>query len=144
MELRDSETKVNVLVVDDNESMREVLATILSMREHRCESAENGIEAMEKVMQDRFDAVITDADMPELDGIALTKELTQHFPNLPVMIMTGQPDDSLEETAIPAGAREVLKKPFEISELTVRLHRMLHVQESIGGKGFEEESGKKQ
>ena len=126
MELSDSETKVSVLVVDDNESMREVLATILSMSGHRCESAENGVEAMEKVMQSRFDVVVTDVDMPEMDGIALTKELTQHFSNLPVMIMTG--DDGSEESAIDAGAREFLRKPFDFSEFIVKFHKILCVQ----------------
>jgi DNA-binding NtrC family response regulator len=106
--------------------MREVIATILSLRGHRCESAENGIEAMEKVMQNRFDAVITDADMHKLDGIALRKELTHHFSKLPVMIMTG--DDSSEESAIDAGAREFLRKPSDLSEFIMKFHKILCVQ----------------
>ena len=124
-----SDAKYSVLVVDDNESVREVLTIMLSRRGHRCESASNGIEAMQKVKQSNFDAVITDLQMPEMDGIVLTRELRQHFSDLPVMIMTGQPDGSLVESAITAGAIEVIRKPFEISELAVKIHRMLHVQE---------------
>ena len=129
MEPSSSEAKLNVLVVDDDDCIREVLTILLSRRGHRCESATTGIEAMQKVRQSNFDAVITDLHMPEMDGIVLTRELRQHFSDLPVMIMTGQPDGSLVESAITAGAREVIRKPFAISELTVRLHRMLHVQE---------------
>ena len=123
-----SDAKYSVLVVDDNESVREVLTIMLSRRGHRCESATNGIEAMQKVKQSNFDAVITDLQMPEMDGIVLMRELSHHFPDLPVMIMTGQPDDSVVESAISAGAKEFVSKPFEISELMMRLHQMLHIR----------------
>jgi DNA-binding NtrC family response regulator len=75
---------------------------MLSRRGYRCESTSNGIEAMQKVKQSNFDAVIRDFLMPEMDGIALLGELSHHFSHLPVMIMTGQPDDSLVEMAISA------------------------------------------
>jgi len=130
MEPSRSEAKLNVLVVDDNNCIREILTALLSQRGYRCESAANGIEAMQKVRQSNFDAVITDLQMPEMDGIVLTRELRQHFSDLPVMIMTGQPDGSLVESAITAGAREVIRKPFAIPDFMVRLHRMLHNQES--------------
>ncbi len=129
MEPSSSETKLNVLVVDDDQCIREVLTILISHEGYRCESVPNGIEAMKKVRQGNFDVVITDLQMPEMDGIGLTRELRQHFSDLPVMIITGNPDDSVVESAIDAGAREVLLKPFSISELTVRLRRMVHVQE---------------
>ena len=128
MEPSRSEAKLNVLVVDDNNCIREILTALLSQRGYRCESAANGIEAMQKVRQSNFDAVITDLQMPEMDGIVLTRELRQHFSDLPVMIMTGQPDDSVVESAMSAGAKEFVSKPFEISELMMRLHQMLHIR----------------
>jgi len=124
-------SKLKILIVDDNDCIRDFLTILLSRKRYRCETAVNGREAMDKVAQAQFDVVITDVHMPEMDGITLTRELTLRFPDLPVMIMTGQPDDSLMESAIRAGAREVLGKPFGISELTVRLYRMLHVQEPV-------------
>ena len=122
-------SKLKILIVDDNDCIRDFLTILLSRKGYRCESAVNGREAMEKVIQAHFDVVITDVHMPEMDGITLTRELTLRFPDLPVMIMTGQPEDSLMESAIRAGAREVLGKPFAIPDFTVRLHRMLHLQE---------------
>ena len=132
MHSRSSDTKYNVLVVDDNESVREVLTIMLSRRGYRCESASNGTEAMRKVKESTFDAVIADLQMPEMDGIVLTRELCQHFSDLPVMIMTGQPDDRLVESAMSAGARELLSKPFEISELMMRLQKILHIHRLTG------------
>ena len=128
MEHKSSETKLSVLIVDDCESIREILATLLSRNGHQCESAVNGVEAMVKVTQSRFDVVITDVVMPKMDGITLTKKLTQNFSSLPVMVMTAQLDDDAVESAIMAGARDVIGKPFEISEFMLRLHKMLDIQ----------------
>ena len=122
-------SKLKILIVDDNDCIRDFLTILLSRKGYRCESAVNGREAMDKVAQSQFDVVITDVHMPEMDGITLTRELTLRFPDLPVMIMTGQPEDSLMESAIRAGAREVLGKPFAIPDFTMRLQRMLHLQE---------------
>ena len=124
-------SKPKILIVDDNDCIRDFLTILLSRKGYRCESAVNGREAMDKVAQSQFDVVITDVHMPEMDGITLTRELTLRFPDLPVMIMTGQPEDSLMESAIRAGAREVLEKPFAIPDFTVRLRRMLDLQEPI-------------
>ena len=129
MEHVSTETKASVLIVDDNENMREVLAIVLSRRGHRCESAANGREAMEKIEQGNFDAVVTDVEMPEMDGIALTKELTRNHSHLPVMIITGSPDESYMELALTTcAAREFLKKPFDISEFVTKFHKMLSFQ----------------
>ena len=119
------EPEFSVLVVDDNESIREVLAIVLSGSGYRCESAKNGVEAMQRVRQARFDAVVTDLEMPEMDGIALTREIRQQFSSLPVMVMTGYSDDDHRETAFRAGAREFLRKPFDIPDLIKKLHGML-------------------
>ena len=119
------EPEFSVLVVDDNESIREVLAVILSGSGYRCESVKNGVEAMQRVRQSRFDAVVTDLEMPEMDGIALTREIRQQFSSLPVMVMTGHSDEEHRETAFRAGAREFLSKPFDIPDLIRKLHGML-------------------
>jgi putative two-component system response regulator len=83
---------------------------------------------MLKVTQRRFDVVITDVLMPKMDGITLTRKLTQNFSYLPVMVMTAELDDDAKESALMAGARDVIRKPFEISEFMVRLHKVLDSQ----------------
>ena len=125
MELNDIVHGIRVLVVDDNEALSEVIVLILSGCGYRCESAKNGVEAMQRILRSRFDAVVTDLEMPVMDGIALTRELKQYFSGLPVMIMTGHSDEDWKEVAFRAGAKEFLSKPFEVSELTGKLHRML-------------------
>ena len=132
MEPTNFETELNVLVVDDNDNIRETLTILPSRRGYRCKSAVNGREAMEKVAQGHFDVVITDVNMPEMDGITLTRELALRFSELPVMIMTGQLDEHCRKSALLAGAREVLRKPFEISEFMLRLHKMADIQNLHG------------
>jgi diguanylate cyclase (GGDEF)-like protein len=63
--------------------------------------------------------------MPLTDGITLTKELLKLYPNLPVMIMTGHADEHAAESAISAGAREFIKKPFFIDEFILRFDKMM-------------------
>ena len=126
MESSGSKRKASVLVVDDNEPMRETISSLLLDEGHRCESAENGVEALQKCKAEKFDAVVTDLDMPGMDGITLTRELTRYFLDLPVMLMTAHEGESLEGAARDAGAREFLRKPFDIFEFLTKFHRMLH------------------
>src|SRR4030043_2451976 len=76
-------------------------------------------------MKTKFDALITDIAMPEMDGITLTKELSKNYQNLPVMVMTGYTEEYSAETVIASGAREFIKKPFSISEFLIRFDKMM-------------------
>ncbi len=114
-----------VLVVDDDRDIIEIAAIILSDSGYQCESATNGADAIRKVRRGKFDAVVTDIGMPGMDGIALTRKLSQQFSGLPVIIMTGKPEDRSKETALHAGASEFLTKPFAGPDLIEKLHRVL-------------------
>ena len=105
--------------------MRKLIVSLLSQEGHQCVTANNGLEALDKIMETKFDALITDIVMPEMDGIALTKELSKHYQNLPVMVMTGYTEEYSAETAIASGAREFIKKPFSISEFLIRFDKMM-------------------
>jgi len=132
---------VNVLVVDDNEDIREIIAIILSRSGVQCQLAKNGVEAIERVKQCRFDAVVTDIEMPEMDGIVLTRELQKHFSELPVMIMTGKSDGRYKEMALRAGAMEFVNKPFNVSDFVTRLQRILLVRKSAQEQETREKRG---
>jgi diguanylate cyclase (GGDEF)-like protein len=114
-----------ILVVDDDEPMRKLIVSLLSPRGHQCVTANNGREALDKIMETKFDALITDIVMPEMDGITLTKELSKHYQNIPVMVMTGYTEEYSAETVIASGAREFIKKPFSISEFPIRFDLMM-------------------
>jgi diguanylate cyclase (GGDEF)-like protein len=121
----------NVLVVDDEEQMRTLIAMTLSQKGHQCVTAKNGHEALDHIKATKFDALITDIVMPEMDGITLTKELLNYDQSLPVMVMTGYTDDYSAETALASGAREFINKPFSVSEFMIRFDKMMRDQRGM-------------
>ena len=114
-----------VLVVDDQEPMRKLIVTLLSQQGHQCITAGNGVEALNKMIQNRCDAVITDIVMPEKDGITLTKELLSMYPKLPILVMTAHSKEYSTESALMAGARDFIGKPFSIDEFILRFNKMM-------------------
>jgi len=124
-------THYKILVVDDEEPMRKLIVSLLSTKGHQCVTASNGFEALDKIMEAKYDALIIDIVMPEMDGLALTKELSKHYQSLPVMIMTGHADEYSAETAIALGAREFISKPFSISEFIIRFDKMMRDHETL-------------
>jgi CheY-like chemotaxis protein len=114
-----------VLIVDDEESIRSLIVTLLTKEGHSCTTATDGGEVLNKLNSDRFDAVITDIIIGVMDGLTLTKEILGTYPRLPVMVMTGYIDDYSAEEAIEAGAQEFIKKPFSINEFDLRFRKMM-------------------
>jgi diguanylate cyclase (GGDEF)-like protein len=125
MEGQAMDISYKVLLVDDEEPLRNLIASVFFRHGHRCEGAENGLDALEKLAQDSFDAVVTDVVMPHMDGITLTRELTQLYPDLPVMVMTGHTHEHYAESAMAAGALEFIKKPFSIREFIIRFEKLM-------------------
>jgi diguanylate cyclase (GGDEF)-like protein len=115
-----------VLIVDDEEMVRNLVFSLLSKNGHTCEAVKGGIEALEKIKNDSFDAMVIDIVMPQMDGITLTKKLIELYPDIPVMVITGHADEYPAESAIVAGAREFIKKPFSIHEFIIRFDKMMH------------------
>jgi diguanylate cyclase (GGDEF)-like protein len=101
------------------------MVTLLAQKGHHCETAMNGLEALDKISKTEFDSVITDIVMPEMDGILLTKELSNRYQSLPVMIVTGHTQEYSAETAMASGAREFIKKPFSTAEFIIRFNKMM-------------------
>jgi DNA-binding response OmpR family regulator len=127
--------RYKVLVVDDEEGVRRLLINFLSQQGHQCLQAMDGADALDKVIRNGFDAIITDAVMPNMDGIALTKELLKRFPKLPVMVMTGHDSEFSSVPAMGSGAREFIKKPFSLTEFATRFNKMMNGHEIPLGNG---------
>ncbi len=120
-----------VLIVDDEEEVRNLLVSVLSKHGQICESAKDSLEALEKIKKNSFNAVVADIVMPQMDGITITKELIKVFPNLPIMIITGYTEEYSAESAIATGAREFIKKPFSLNEFIIRFDKMMRDHETL-------------
>ena len=122
--------RYHILVADDHISIRELIVLFLSKQGHQCITARNGTEVLKKINQDKFDAVITDLAMPEIDGISLTKELLSVCPELPIMVMTGYTKEYSAESVRRAGVRSFIWKPFRIDEFIHRFNEMMDNRET--------------
>ncbi len=120
-----------ILIVDDELPIQTLLDNFLSSLGHHCDMVSSGKEALKRLGESRFDVVITDVVMPEMDGITLTQEISRKYPNLPVMVMTGFSDEYSAEKAISAGARDFIKKPFSLNEFSLRLTKMMHDHKTL-------------
>lgn len=108
-----------ILVVDDEESLRALVARGLTMDGHDCLTAADGAEALEILIaqQGRFDLLLTDIRMPLMDGIALALAAKQEFPDLTIMLMTGYAEQRERARSLEAIVSEVMIKPFTIADL---------------------------
>jgi len=123
--------KYTILVVDDEELIRNLVVTFLSKLGHSCITAIDGVDALGKMKGNKLDAVITDIKMPNMDGIILTREISRQYPELPVMVMTAFDEEYSAGIAISVGAREFIKKPFSLDEFAIRIHKMINDSKTI-------------
>lgn len=106
-----------VLVVDDNELMRVFLSDSLSLIGFKVETAEDGFEGFELFSHSRFDLVITDYDMPGIDGCYLTDLIKKRCSHTPVLMITGRSQDEVLEKITASQVDWLMFKPFEWEDL---------------------------
>ena len=129
--LRKESSKYTILVVDDEELMRNLVASFLSKLGHSCLTAIDGVDALEKMKENKIDVVITDIKMPNMDGITLTSEISTQYSGVPIMVTTAFEEEYSAGIAISVGAREFIKKPFSLDEFAIRLHKMINDSEAL-------------
>ena len=129
--MRMEASKYTILVVDDEERLRNLIVTFLSELGHSCVTAIDGADALDKMKGNKFDAVVTDMKMPNMGGITLAAKISIHYPELPIMIMTAFEEDHVAGVAISVGARDFIKKPFSLNEFSIRLHKMINDSEAL-------------
>ena len=111
------EKPLNILIVDDEEIVRDTLTALIGLLGHAPECAADGLQGREILMKKKFDAAFVDIRMPGLDGISLLKWSKQACLDLPVIIMTGHGSEDAQREAIESGAFTFFNKPFSIMEI---------------------------
>lgn len=110
---------IKILVVDDQNFTRQALQTILENEPdfQVVEKATSGIEAIKYLEQNRVDITIVDLEMPEMDGLSLTKILSERFPETKVIILSSHDHEDQINSAVEAGARGYLLKNTSAQEI---------------------------
>ncbi|HEY4612405.1 MAG TPA: sigma-54 dependent transcriptional regulator [Bacteroidota bacterium] len=114
-----------ILVVDDEQIIRESLGFILKKEGYTVEEASNGREALEKQSVQPFDVIITDIEMPEMRGIDLMGEITRRTPQTFVMIITAFGSIETAVQALRSGAHDYILKPIDFDDLLHRVKKLL-------------------
>ena len=117
--------KGKILVVDDEEAIREVVSTMLEAQGFECSTAGNGRLAKAYLEEHTPDLVLSDMVMPEMDGIRLLEWAHQHDPDVPVIMVTAMHDIATALEAIRRGAYDYILKPFEKDQLFLSVRRAL-------------------
>jgi len=105
---------MKIMVVDDNPEILEVLSSAIRLWGHAVDTACDGVDAINLQLKNRYDVIVTDADMPRMDGFKLCKFMKERFPELYIIGMSGTYD---EKTFRDAGADMSLAKPFSILDM---------------------------
>ena len=134
-------TQPNILVADDERSIRLMLETGLTLNGFRVTAVRTGREALEAASAGHFDAVLSDIYMPDGGGLELVASLRATDPHLPIVLMTAQGSLELAVEAVARGASDFIGKPFEISAVVDLLRRILEARReadaSSGGESSE-------
>jgi CheY-like chemotaxis protein len=108
-----------VLIADDEDSMRSLVARAIAMDSHETVTAADGAEALDILTGDAgaFDLLLTDIKMPIMDGIALALAAARDFPDLVILLMTGFADQRERASGLSAIVHDVITKPFSVADI---------------------------
>ena len=115
----------HLLIVEDDELLRDGLSAQLTQAGHRIHTAHDGEAALDSLKAHAFDGVVLDLGLPKIDGLEVLRRLRQSLPALPVLILTARDGVEDRDAGLNAGADDYLTKPFNRDELVARLQAML-------------------
>jgi DNA-binding response OmpR family regulator len=120
-----NQENASILVVDDEESIRNILSRRLKAEGYYCEAAADGAEALSKASKKIFDLVLADIKMPVMSGIELLSRMQTEHPDVSVLMITAVVDTKVAVEAMKMGAYDFVTKPFDLDDLNIRVKRAL-------------------
>lgn len=118
----------HILVVDDEKQLQAMLKNMLELDGYSCEVASNAEEARERLRKARFQLVLCDQKMPGESGIDLIRFISREYNDIAVIMVTGEDDRELAETALEIGAYGYVIKPYRLNELLINVSNALQRQ----------------
>ena len=118
---------MKILVAEDNEDSRILLEHALAARGHAVEAASNGVDALELALQSRPDMVISDIQMPRMDGYEFAAHVRndERVSDVPIIMITSRVGDKHRARAIEIGVNDYLGKPYQDTKLLEAIERLL-------------------
>ena len=129
-----------ILIVDDEAKIREMIAKYAKHEGFETDQASDGMEAVEKCETEKYDLVVMDIMMPNLDGFSAVKEIRRSQPNLPFIMLSALGEEYDRVHGFDVGADDYVVKPFSSKELMMRIHAILkRVRPGAGGETLQVE-----
>jgi len=133
--------KIKILVIDDEEIMRNLLTGVLTDSGYKVKAVSTGEKALGEIKEDDYDVVITDLKMPGMNGIEVIKEAKQISKDrdICIIVITAYPSVKSAVEAMSEGAYDYITKPFDIEEIRLVVHRVAEryfLLKQVGRKGF--------
>jgi two-component system response regulator MprA len=123
-----------ILVVDDEPAVQQALGRALALERYDVAHAADGHQALERLGEDSYEAVILDVSMPRLDGLEVCRRLRVAGDRVPVLMLTARGEIDDRVSGLDAGADDYLVKPFALRELMARLRALLRRTGEDGGE----------
>jgi DNA-binding NtrC family response regulator len=120
-----------ILVVDDEQIIRESLSYVLSKEDYQVDEAENGKAAYEKLLETTYDLVITDLEMPEMKGTELLKKIRNLSVQTATIVVTAYGSLETAISALRSGVSDYILKPIEFDELLIKVNRLFELKELL-------------
>lgn len=126
-----------ILIVDDAKAIRDILSKTLPLMGFEAAVASNGNEALNLFLTNSFDLVLTDLEMPDLDGWTLAIRIKDKSPNTPVVLITGSEKKAVMERLKGSCIDSILFKPFTLEDLQKTVQTMLDERLRENGKRYQ-------
>ncbi len=126
-----SNTKANILLVEDEENLHETLKLNLEMEGYGVTSAYDGSQALKAVSNEYFDLIIMDVMLPEMDGISVTETIRVNNNQVPILMLSAKNASADRVLGLKKGADDYLTKPFNLEELLLRVDKLINKNKKI-------------
>lgn len=116
-----------ILIVDDSSTVRKFVSVSLSMQGFKVIAACDGMDALEKLPAEKVDLIITDLNMPNMDGFEFIRTLRENpdYQDIPVIILTSLSDEASKERGLKSGAHSYLMKPFSLEKIQYEVSKYI-------------------
>lgn len=119
------DSKGEILVVDDEASIRTLISEVMNIAGYQVAIAEDGLDALNQIRNKKFDLIVLDVNLPKLDGFALLEKIRESAPTQPIIMISARTEKDDVTHGLRLGADDYIRKPFSVEELVLRIENRL-------------------
>lgn len=128
--------KGNLLLVEDEEALRETLALNLELEGYEVTAVDNGMKALAAIKNEYFDTLILDIMLPEMDGITICENIRGQNNNVPILFLSAKGSSEDRVNGLKMGGDDYMVKPFDLDELLIRIEKLISKNKKINDRNL--------